>query len=635
MGEQSTPMTGSGVAATSVARLRERLKSTPPGSIGLRRPNARSSKNTHQNAVSQSEFIERWRRRISEIFDADFGLLLEEFRTLPRSVISASLFVNVLGLALPLAMLQVYDRILPNQSTDTLLLLSIGLVGVFILEAFLKIARSYVMGWSAVKIGFQDEITALTRHLKARRDAIDKAPAAQWMDAFDAVGELNTFHGGQSRLIVVDLPMAVVFLIVAALVGGALVLVPIVLIVGFGLFAAIKSKDLQTVLSDRTDQDNKRYDFLVECLNGIHTIKGLAMEPQMQRRYERLQKTASLASYDTIHMGNKLQTIGSVFANSTMILVVSVGAILVMYGNLSIGALACCSLLSGRLTQPVLRGIGVWTELQNIELARVRAKRFGDLDVHDGDRGDVDVSGAISFAKVRYEQDGMRKLRLEETSLQIEAGEIIGIRGEEESGCTMLAALILGDAVPSAGSVTIDGIEASGSRQAALRRHIAYASADAVSFKGTILENIAMFGTGEKLEAARKAARLIGLEDDIHRLPDGYDTQLAQGVSDIFSSGFTQRIAIARALASEPKILILDEANTLLDMRSDALLRDGLDSLRGSLTCVLISNRPSLLQLADRTFVLSDGHLRPSQASPGGGGARSDQIQATISGAVA
>jgi len=308
---------------------------------------------------------------------------------------------------------------------------------------------------------------------------------------------------------------------------------------------------------------------------------------------------------------------------------------LVMYGNLSIGALACCSLLSGRLTQPVLRGIGVWTELQNIELARVRAKRFGDLDVHDGDRGDVDVSGAISFAKVRYEQDGMRKLRLEETSLQIEAGEIIGIRGEEESGCTMLAALILGDAVPSAGSVTIDGIEASGSRQAALRRHIAYASADAVSFKGTILENIAMFGTGEKLEAARKAARLIGLEDDIHRLPDGYDTQLAQGVSDIFSSGFTQRIAIARALASEPKILILDEANTLLDMRSDALLRDGLDSLRGSLTCVLISNRPSLLQLADRTFVLSDGHLRPSQASPGGGGARSDQIQATISGAVA
>lgn len=634
-GEQSAQAAAPGVAAMSVARLRERLKSAPPHSIRPRRSNPHAVSTTERPAGGGSGRIERWQSQLSNIFNADFGLLFDEFRTLPRSVLSASLFVNVLGLALPLAMLQVYDRILPNQSTDTLLLLSIGLVGVFVLEAFLKIARSYVMGWSAVKTGFQDEITALTRHLKARRDAVDKAPPALWMDAFDAVGELNAFHGGQSRLIIVDLPMAAVFLVVAALVGGALVLVPITLIIGFGAFAALKSKDLQSVLSNRTDQDNKRYDFLVECLDGIHTIKGLAMEPQMQRRYERLQKTSSLASYDTIHMGNKLQTIGSVFANATMVSVVSVGAIMVMYGNLSIGALACCSLLSGRLTQPVLRGIGVWTELQNIELARERVKRFDELTVTDAKPEEIQLNGAISFDRVCFQEDGVRQLRLEETSLQIEPGEIIGIRGEEESGCTMLARLIIGDAAPTGGSVSIDGIKASGPRQAALRPHIAYVSGDAVSFNGTILENIAMFGVGEKLEAARRAARLIGLEDDIHRLPDGYDTQLAQGVTDIFSSGFMQRIAIARALAGQPKILILDEANTLLDMRSDALLRDGLRQLRRTLTCVLISNRPSLLALADRMFMLNDGRLVRQNVVLDNGAIQPGQSQPAVAGAVA
>lgn len=530
---------------------------------------------------------------------------------LPPPVLIGSFFLNLLGLALPLAMLQIYDRILPNQSTETLLLLAIGLAVALLLEAALKVLRSYVMGWNAVLSGFHSERDAVIRLLKTRQDVVETEPPGTWIDAFDALAELHAFQGGHSRLILVDLPLAAIFLIVTAVVGGFLVLVPITMILGFGTLAALRGRALRTVLSHRSDQDNKRYDFLVECLMGIHTIKGLAMEPQMQRRFERLQKATAVASHRTILLGSKLQTLGNLFANLTMISVVTVGALMVMAGQLSIGALACCSLLSARLTQPVLRGIGIWTELQNVELAEQRALTFQELHVPVSAEAAVpEVHGAVSISKVSHWYASPANVRLVDISLEIAPGEFIGIRGEDGSGRSTLAALILGDAMPSRGTVRIDGRDASGPDQVGLRRHIGYVPASPVAFEGTVLENITMFRTGDHVEAARRAARLIGLEDDIHHLPAGYDTPLGRGVTEALASGFLQRITIARALAMEPRILILDEANTLLDFRCDRLLREGLERLRGEVTTLLISNRPSLLALADRAFELRDFRLR-------------------------
>lgn len=533
---------------------------------------------------------------------------------LPTSVLVGSFFLNLLGLAMPLAMLQIYDRILPNQATSTLLLLTLGLAGAFFLEAVLKVLRSHVMGWSAVHNGFHREYDAAARLLYGRPAEISRSPASDWMDGFDAIGELNGFHGGNSRLILVDLPLALIFLAMILTIGGWLVLVPLALILCFGTLTVLRGRVLRDVLAARAEQDNRRYDFLVECLAGIHTIKGLAMEPFMQRRFERLHKTSSLASYDTVLIGNKVQAIGALFANVTQISIVTAGALLVMHGHLSIGALVCCSLLSSRLTQPVIRGLGVWSELQNIELAEDRASRFDDLDITDETQNDaagaqtiIEVHGAITIENVSYRRATEEGHGLRNVNLKIAPGEFIGLQGEDGSGRSTLASLITGEAVPSEGLVLIDGCEPTGPHRRTLNRKIGYATASPVVFEGTILENITMFGPGNRLEAARKAAQLIGLEEDIHFLPEGYDTLLAQGVGESLSSGMTQRVTIARALAMEPKILILDEANTLLDMRSDRLLLDGLEKLKGRVTTILISNRPSMLRMADRVFKLDQG----------------------------
>ena len=538
--------------------------------------------------------------------------IFKEGLRLPTPIIVASVVSSLLGLALPLAVLQIFDRILPNQSIETLTLLTLGLFAAFALDALLKVLRSYLLGWNAVRSSFDAQLTAFNRLLRAPHAKVEKEPPTIWVDNLEAVRELSAFEGGQSRLLTLDIPLAGIFLIMLGLVGGPLIIVPILLIVGFGALVVVHSAPLQQVLANRSEQDNRKHDFLVECLAGIHTLKGLAMEPMILRRFERLQKGSAVASYNVILLSNKLQSMGILFANLMMISVVSLGALLVMADMLSIGGLACCSLLSGRLTQPVLRGIGMWTEFQNIQLAQERAGKFNDLAACADAAGSAtgEIAGAIDLNDVGFEYPGAKKgICLAGISLQIRPGEFVGIKGEDGSGHSTLVKLITGELRPTSGSVVIGGLESCPDTEQLPMKDMAYVSAKSAIFKGTILENITMFRSGAAVEEAQRAAKLIGLEDEIHRLPEGYDTPLAQGVARTLSSGLLQRVAIARALARNPKILIFDEANSLLDFPSDLALRRGLESLKGRMTAIIISNRPSFLAICDRVYALKGGTL--------------------------
>ncbi len=589
-----------------------KAKVPPRPKQGARRKKAGKPGGNKQKSPSFTRLAAGMKAASKERNLDNFLNIFKEGLRLPTPIIVASIVSSFLGLALPLAVLQIYDRILPNQSTETLTLLTLGLFAAFTLDAVLKVLRSYLLGWNAVRSGFDAQLTAVTRLLRAPHARVEKEPPGIWVDGLEAVRELSAFEGGQSRLLTLDIPLAGIFLIVLGLVGGPLIIVPILLIAGFGALSAYHGKRLQKVLANRSDQDNRKHDFLVESLTGIHTLKGLAMEPMILRRFERLQKGSAIASYDTILLGNKLQSMGIMFANLMMISVVSVGALLVMAGSLSIGGLACCSLLSGRLTQPVLRGIGMWTEFQNIQLAQERAGKFNELELSGGTTSTLagEITGSIELNDVGFEYPGAKNRScLAGISLQVSPGEFVGIKGEDGSGRSTLVKLITGELKPTTGSVVIGGLESCPDREQLQVKDVAYVSASTATFKGTILENITMFRTGAAVEAAQHAAKLIGLEDDIHRLPDGYDTLLAQGVAQTLSSGLLQRVAIARALARNPRILIFDEANSLLDFQSDASLRAGLESLKGAMTAIIISNRPSFLSIAERVYDLKGGTL--------------------------
>lgn len=535
---------------------------------------------------------------------------------LAPAVVVGSVAVNLLALGLPLVVLQVYDRVLPNNATATLSVLMIGLVVVMVLDLAIRIARAHLVAWSAARHYHRLAADAVERLLEASPGLIEKESPSIHADRFRAIETLRDFYGGQSRLLLLDLPFILVFATLIGLIGEALVLVPVALLLIFGATTLISGRKLREVMSERSDLDDRKYDFIIEALDGIQTVKALAMEPQIMRRFERLQRACAETAYRMIIQTNAARSSGSLFANLTMIAVVAAGAVMVIDGRLTVGALACCTLLSGRMIQPVLKGLNLWAQVQSLAVARRRVGELlalPDVKAPEG-RLDGEIRGDVVLEQASFVHPGTVAPAVDSVDLRIAAGEIVGIRGAAGSGKTTLLHMLAGHVVPTSGRVLVGGHDLGGANRDDICRALAYVPQNCAIFRGTVLENLTMFRTGEAVDAARAAAQTIGLEEDIHKLPAGYDTVLGEGITDELPRGMMQRIIIARALARRPKVLLFDEANRQLDARGDRLLRQGFEALRGETTIVLVSLRPSLLKIADRVFEMKAGRLVPDQA---------------------
>ncbi|MEP5399965.1 MAG: ATP-binding cassette domain-containing protein [Roseibium sp.] len=523
-----------------------------------------------------------------------------------------SVLINVLGLAMPLTILQVYDRILPNKATDTLVVLIVGLGIVLAIDATLKTLRSYVVGWHASSYTHKANVEATRRLLASRADTTTDASVSKHLDSLKSLQALGDQYGGAARLLSIDLPASMIFLVVLFLIGGPIGFIPIALLVLFSLRTADLNSKLNALIEKRSQHDQRKYDFIFEVLSGLNTIKAMALEPVILRRFERLQTQTSRLGYDYINLNNRARNSGSFFTVLTTVSVVSSGALLVMSGYISIGAVAACTLLAGQVVQPLLRGINHWTDMQRINHDFREASALFERPC-----GDTSAANALSIiGNIRLQNTGFKSqadvvVPVHNLNLTINAGETIAFEGSDGSGRTTLARLISGAVEPTSGTVLIDAYDLYGPDHRSVRRQIAYVGNDAEMFSGTILQNLTLFSSQSTPQTARMAADLIGLEKDIHLLPQGYDTQLGNAIEENLTDSMLQRIAIARALASEPKILILNDANGALDHRSEAELIDGLKRLKGQLTTVIVSHRPSFRAIADKQFLLEDGELKP------------------------
>jgi ATP-binding cassette, subfamily C, bacterial LapB len=353
-------------------------------------------------------------------------------------------------------------------------------------------------------------------------------------------------------------------------------------------------------------------------LAGIHTIKVMAMEPQMQRRFERLQEAVAKTTMSSISTGQANQTAALLYGSVSQLAVVAIGGSQVVNNQLTMGALACCTMLSGQILQPLLRAISLWTEKETVDHRRAEVKAFLNLPPADVPREiQTNVKGDIRFENVAFTYPNDLNRTLAVADLSIEAGTIVGFVGKESAGRTTLLRLIQGEIEPAAGRVMIDDVSTSEPRFTTMRRHIAYVGAAPVIFSGTVMENLTMFGL-EKRDFARKMAQLLGLDATINLLPDGYETKLGEGIGDDLPMSIAQQVNIARALTNRPRVLALDEANILLDAVAEPALIRALNMLRGSLTLIIVTHRPSLLALCDRQIVFQDGRADWALPSLGG-----------------
>ena len=527
--------------------------------------------------------------------------------TVPLAIYLASFVINLLALSLPLSIMQVYDRVIPNRSLATLAWLFLGLAAALLIDFILKTLRSVLLSWQATRFARNVENEGVARFLRAPNGAFEREPAAVHVNRYAAATALADYHSGQARLVLIDLPFVGIALIVMAIVGGLMVLVPASLFLGFAALAIGRARKFRKTLDARTTQDNRKYDFIAEVLTGIHTVKAMAMEPQMQRRFERLQEAVAGTTMSSISTGQANQTAALLFGSVSQLVVVAIGGAQVINDQLSMGALACCTMLSGQILQPLLRAISLWTEQQTVAHRRAEIKSLLDLPSAETPLEiNTTVDGNIRFESVTYRYPNEINHPLSVGDIFIEAGTIIGVKGKESSGRTTLLKLIKGEIEPTAGCVMVDGISSLAPQFASVRRHIAYVGAAPVIFSGTIMENLTMFGP-EKRDFARKMAQLLGLETTINLLPDGYETKLGEGIGDDLPMSIAQQVNIVRALTNRPRVLALDEANMLLDAVAEPALIKALNVLRGSLTVIVVTHRPSLLALCDRQIIVLDG----------------------------
>jgi ATP-binding cassette subfamily C protein LapB len=539
--------------------------------------------------------------------------------SVPVAVKFASFSVNLLALALPLSIMQVYDRIIPNHSSATLAYLFLGLTLVIAIDYVLKTSRSALLSWHATQFGEKVENEAVSRFLRAPNAAFERDPAEVNVSRYAAAAALADYHSGQARLVAIDLPFVGIALIVMTIVGGTMVLVPAVLFFFFAALAIGRARAFRKILDARTAQDNRKYDFIAEVLAGIHTVKVMAMEPQMQRRFERLQQAVAETTMASILTGQANQTSALVYGSVSQLIVVAIGGSQVINDHLTMGALACCTMLSGQILQPLLRAISLWTERESVDHRRAEVRLLLDLpsvEVAQAEHA-ADVMGDIEFEKVTFRYDAAADFALGVVDLSIRAGTIIGVKGEDGSGRTTLLKLIQGDIEPASGRVTIGGVPTMDANFPAIRSRIAYVGAAPVIFSGTIMDNLTIFSP-EKRDFARKMSQLLGLEATINLLPDGYETMLGRGMGDDLPMSIAQQVNIVRALANRPRVLALDEANMLLDAIAEPALIRALQTLRGHLTVMIVTHRPSLLALCDRLMIVEDGHAAWSVAEPAG-----------------
>ena len=522
----------------------------------------------------------------------------------------ASLFLNLLGLALPLSMLQIYDRILPNHSVGTMVLLLAGVMGALICESILSYSRSYITGWVGARFEHQAACLGLERMLMTSLHVYEKEGSGVHLDRMSSLAIVRDFYAGQALMTFMDLPFALVYLGLVGMLGGVLVVVPSLILIAFALSAMRIGRKLRGAIQSRMTSDDRRFNFLIEVLGGIHSVKAMAMEAQMVRRYERLQENCAQANHDVALESSGALSISAFFNQITMLAVVAFGSLIVMDGTMTTGGLAACSMLAGRAMTPLQKALGVWTRFQTFMLARKRIEELFamPLEAKPGLPPLPTVKGGITLDGVSFRFSENLPWVIRNASINVEPGECIAINGDNGSGKTTLLALLQGTLRPTEGRALIDGLDVNDFDPKSVREQIAHLPQMGVLFQGTILQNLTMYRSSLE-DVAIETASMLGLDEVVATMAFGFDTPVADGAYDSLPRGIKQRIAITRALVSNPRIVLFDEANASMDTAGDNFLRVWLERAKGKRTLILVTPRPSLLKMADRIFDLKEGEL--------------------------
>jgi len=533
-----------------------------------------------------------------------------KYRRLLAEVLLVSFALQLFALLTPLGFQVVMDKVLVHRGFTTLDVIAVGLAAVMLFEVSLTALRSYVFAHTTSRIDV--ELGArLFRHLLALPLAYFQARRVG--DSVARVRELENiraFLTGNAITVALDLLFSAVFIAVMLCYSGWLTLIVVASLPCYLLLSLALTPLLRARLSEKFNRGTENQAFLVETIAGIDTVKSMAVEPHWTRRWDQ-----QLAAY--VSAGLRTATVG-VFAQGGVTLIsrlvtlatIYAGARLVIDGQLTVGQLVVFNMFAGQVAQPVLRLAQLWTDFQQTGISMRRLADILDTRTEvAGARSSLPpLKGRVTLDGVQFRYRPDAPLVIDNLSLDIAPGEIVGIVGRSGSGKSTVARLVQRLFVPERGRVLVDGLDLALAEAGSLRRQIGVVMQENMLFNRSIRDNIALVDPGAPLEAVTHAAKLAGAHEFITALPEGYDTLVGEHGSTL-SGGQRQRIAIARALMGNPRVLIFDEATSALDYESERIVRDNMKAICRDRTVIVIAHRLSAVRDAHRIVVMDHGRI--------------------------
>ena len=571
--------------------------------------------------LRREEFESSWKgevvlvKRVYKILDKEQPFSLRWFfpeiwrqKTAFFDVAVAVLFIHAIALVTPLFFQIVIDKVLVNNALTTLITLTIGIGIALIFDSILDFLRGYLLLHATSKIDVRLSTQTFQKMLSLPITFFDSITAGVLTKHMQQSSKIREFLTGSLFFTLLDSTALFIFLPVLWFYSGWLLLV---VLIASGLLAAFIGLLLgpyRRRLEELYVAEGDRQAMLVESIHGVKTIKALAMEPIQRKTWDQKSAQAVGMHFRVGFISTFATSVSKFLEKSMTIAVIVVGALLVFNDQLTVGALVAFQMISGRVTGPLVQLVSLVHSYQETALS---VRMLGEVMNRESEPGmgrglQPEIVGNIEFEKVTFHYIPTSPPALDNVTLNIPAGKVIGLVGRSGSGKTTLTRLVQGMYTLQQGLMRFDGLDVREIDIAHLRRNIGVVLQDNFLFRGTVRENIAMSKTNSTFQEVVYAAKLAGADEFIERLPQSYDTMLEENGSNL-SGGQKQRLAIARALLTDPRILIFDEATSALDPESEAIVQKNLKHIARGRTVLIVSHRLSTLVDSDTIVVLEQG----------------------------
>ncbi len=573
--------------------------------------------------LEMSQFLEIWSGKfifciskatfMRELGKFDFSWFIPaivKYRKLLAEVLVISFVINMLGMVTPLGMQVIMDKVLVNHAMKTLNVIAFGLLCAAFFENILTGIRTWVMAVTCSKIDV--ELGArLYRHLLALPTAYFQSRRVG--ESIARVRELESIRGfltSNALSLVLDFFFSFVYAAVMVYYSFQLSMIVFASLPVYFLLSLVLTPILRNRLNECFQNGARNQSFLVESISGIDTIKSMAVEPRWVDTWEKQLASFVTTALNVVNMSTVAMTSVTTVSKLVSVAILWIGSAQVVEGNLSVGQLIAFTMMSGRLTEPILRIAQLWNSFQQVG---VSMERLGDIlnattEISGNKTRIPRLNGSIEFDQVSFRYHPETPDIIRSVNFKIEPGQVIGIVGRSGSGKSTLTKLVQRLYSPDRGRVLIDGQDIAIIDTASLRQQLGVVLQENLLFSGTIRDNIALSNPGLPIEPIIEAAKLAGAHEFICEMPEGYDTAVGEHGTGL-SGGQRQRIAIARTLISNPRILIFDEATSALDYESEQIIQENMRSICANRTVLIIAHRLSAVRDANRILVMERGQV--------------------------